>query len=61
MKPVNEIRTATDCLSRSYQDLTKAEMEQLQQQISTNSETITNLIDQTLITSSGEEKNMIEG
>ena len=61
MKPVNEIRTATDCLSRSYQDLTKAEMEQLQQQISTNSETITNLIDQTLITSSGEEKDMIEG
>ena len=61
MKPVNEIRTATDCLSRSYQDLTKAEMEQLQQQISTNSGTITNLIDQTLITSSGEEKDMIEG
>jgi K+-sensing histidine kinase KdpD len=61
MKPVNEIRTATDRLGWSYQDLTKAEMEQLQQQISTNSETITNLIDQTLITSSGEEKDMIEG
>jgi hypothetical protein len=61
MKPVNEIRTATDRLGWSYQDLTKAEMEQLQQQISTNSETIANLIDQTLITSSGEEKDMIEG
>ena len=56
MIPVNEIQAATERLSARYQDLTKAEMHQLQQQINTHSETITSLIDQTLITSQGERK-----
>ena len=51
MVPVNEIHAATDRLSDSFQRLTKEEMSQLQQLISTQSETITSLIDQTLITS----------
>lgn len=56
MTPVDEIHAATDRLSARYQDLTKAEMNQLQQQIYTHTETITSLIDQTLITSQGERK-----
>ena len=51
MQPVNEINAATDRLGADYQGLTKAEMNALQQQINTQSETITNLIDQTLIKS----------
>ena len=51
MQPVNEINAATDRLGADYQRLTKAEMSALQQQINTQSETITNLIDQTLIKS----------
>jgi nitrate/nitrite-specific signal transduction histidine kinase len=51
MVPVNDIYAATDRLSDSYQRLTKEEMSRLQQQISTHIDTITSLIDQTLITS----------
>ena len=51
MQPVNEINAATERLSVDYQGLTKAEMCALQQQINIQSETITNLIDQTLIKS----------
>ena len=50
MVPVNEIHSATDRLIH-YQDLTKEEMNCLQQQISAHSETITSLIDRTLLTS----------
>ena len=53
MQPVNEINAATDRLSANYQSLTKEEMSHLQQQISGHSNTITSLIDQTLITSRG--------
>jgi HAMP domain-containing protein len=53
MVPVNEIYAATDRLSVRYQNFTKEEMSQLQQQISAHSDTITTLIDQTLITSRG--------
>jgi len=60
MAPVNEIHVATEQLSLSYQSLTKPEMNRLQQQISDHSETITNLIDHTLIKSKGE-KEMPEG
>lgn len=49
MQPVNEIHAATDRLSVCYQNLTKEEMNQLQQRIGSQSDTITNLIDQTLI------------
>lgn len=49
MQPVNAIHAATDRLSVCYQNLTKEEMNQLQQQIGSQSDTITNLIDQTLI------------
>ena len=51
MVPVNDIYAATDRLSDSYQRLTKEEMSRLQQQISAHIDTITSLIDQTLITS----------
>ena len=51
MQPVNEINAATERLSVDYQGLTKAEMCALQQQINIQSETITNLIDLTLIKS----------
>ena len=53
MVPVNEIYVATDRLSERYQNITKEEMNQLQQQISAHSDTITSLIGQTLITSQG--------
>ena len=56
MQPVNEIHAATDRLNMRYQSLTKAEMSELQQQISVHSETITSLIDHTLIKSKEEEK-----
>lgn len=49
--PVNDIYADTDRLSDSYQGLTKEEMSRLQQQISAHIDTITSLIDQTLITS----------
>lgn len=52
MVPVNEIHAATDRLAH-YQDLTKEDMTRLQQQISAHSETITSLIDRTLLTSQG--------
>jgi HAMP domain-containing protein len=48
LQPVVEINAATDRLSADYQSLTKEEMSALQQQINTQSETITSLIDQTL-------------
>lgn len=51
MQPVNEISIATDRLGAAYQRLTKAEMIELQQQINLQTETITSLIDQTLIKS----------
>ena len=51
MVPVNDIHDATDRLSAGYQNYTKEEMTQLQQQISAYSDTITNLIDQTLLNS----------
>ena len=50
MVPVNKIHDATDHLDFHYQDLTKEEMARLQQQIVAQSESITNLIDQTLKT-----------
>ena len=56
MLPVNEINAATDRLSVRFQNLTKAEMNALQEQINTQSETITNLIDLTLIKSKDKEK-----
>ena len=48
MVPVNEINAATERLGTDYQRLTKAEMNDLQQQISDHTETITNFIGQTL-------------
>ena len=46
--PVNKILVAADRLSGRYQNFTKEEMSRLQQQIATQTETITSLIDQTL-------------
>lgn len=51
MEPVNEIQASTDRLNMSYQGLTREEMSQLLSQIAANSDTITSLIDQTLLTS----------
>ena len=48
MMPVNKILVAADRLSGRYQNFTKEEMSRLQQQIATQTETITSLIDQTL-------------
>ena len=49
MEPVEAIHAATDRLGTHYQRLTKEEMNQIQQQISIESDTITKLIDQTLM------------
>ena len=48
MVPVNGIHAATDYLGEHYQHFTREEMDALQQQITAHSDTITNLVDQTL-------------
>ena len=51
MMPVNKILVAADRLDGRYQNFTKEEMSRLQHHISANTETITSLIDQTLLNS----------
>ena len=51
MMPVNKILVAADRLHGRYQNFTKEDMSKLQQQINANTEIITSLIDQTLISS----------
>lgn len=50
-EPVSGIQAATDRLSVRYESLTKAEVNQLQEEIVVGSHTITSLIDQTLMDS----------
>ena len=50
-EPVSGIQAATERLSVRYESLTKAEVNQLQEEIVVGSHTITSLIDQTLMDS----------